>query len=564
MKFSDRLIRLFTPGINENEVEKKYKVFLYNLIAFFTLGILLISGIRSVYLENFTVSYGLIGFFIVIAFVIILIPPAKDFKKSANIIGIVYGFLFLYLFYFSHFFTISWIFILLYPLFIAAISEHRKIYLLSGIYILLTVPGFFMKDIFPGFQKSILVVAGFLASYFLMVSVLYYLKRFYTEELLESGNKLYNSIEEAREKNEFISTLSHQLRTSLSNILLVNNLVNSSKLDNKQKDLIDTLQASTNNLVDTVNKIVDVSKPDLVSAKEVSISFDPVNAIESIIKIFRNKKSLSIELNFSKSIDHYIIGDPVKIKQIMLNTLQSIILETDKYTQNLKISVIPEKGETEMIKMIFIFECCFKSRALPGFKNGECEPVTNGSHFDLSYTRKLIESHGGNLEENFIDNKYEFRIALDFAKDKTRKIEEQSTEKLIPATKEDVELRDANVLLVEDNLINQKIVILSLKNLVKSVDIANNGKEALDKFGKTRYDIILMDIQMPVMDGILATKKIREIESSSNSQTPIIAITANALAGDRENCLAVGMDDYISKPFQVDVLIQKMKNLLKV
>lgn len=126
-----------------------------------------------------------------------------------------------------------------------------------------------------------------------------------------------------------------------------------------------------------------------------------------------------------------------------------------------------------------------------------------------------------------------------------------------------VELENANVLLVEDNLINQKIVVLSLKKLVKNIDIANNGKEALDKFGTSRFDIILMDIQMPIMNGIVATKKIREIEASSNSHTPIIAITANALLGDKEECLAAGMDDYISKPFQIEVLIQKMKNLLK-
>jgi CheY-like chemotaxis protein len=132
----------------------------------------------------------------------------------------------------------------------------------------------------------------------------------------------------------------------------------------------------------------------------------------------------------------------------------------------------------------------------------------------------------------------------------------------IEAKSNPVELRDANVLLVEDNLINQKIVVLSIQKLVKSIDIANNGKEALDKFGTSKYDIILMDIQMPIMDGIIATKKIREIEQSTNTSTPIIAITANALAGDKEICLAAGMDEYISKPFQVEILIQKITKLL--
>ncbi len=126
-----------------------------------------------------------------------------------------------------------------------------------------------------------------------------------------------------------------------------------------------------------------------------------------------------------------------------------------------------------------------------------------------------------------------------------------------------VELKNANILLVEDNAINQKIIILSLKNMVKNIDIANNGKDALDKFGTSKYDLILMDIQMPVINGIVATKKIRELEATSNTQTPIIAITANALSGDKETCLAAGMNDYISKPFQVEVLVNKMKALLE-
>ena len=142
----------------------------------------------------------------------------------------------------------------------------------------------------------------------------------------------------------------------------------------------------------------------------------------------------------------------------------------------------------------------------------------------------------------------------------------QSETKIIPPInieQRKIDLKDANLLLVEDNLINQKIVVLSLKNLVNNIDIANNGKEALDKFGSIKYDIILMDIQMPIMDGITATKKIREVETNTHSHTPIIAITANALSGDKEICLAAGMNDYISKPFQIDILVQKMRDLLK-
>lgn len=123
-------------------------------------------------------------------------------------------------------------------------------------------------------------------------------------------------------------------------------------------------------------------------------------------------------------------------------------------------------------------------------------------------------------------------------------------------------LKDAKVLLAEDNIINQKIVLLSLQKVVRQIDVATNGKEALELFGLKQYDLILMDIMMPVMDGITATKKIREIEATTERHIPIIAVTANALAGDRENCLAAGVDDYIAKPFTAELMINKMKNLL--
>ncbi len=176
----------------------------------------------------------------------------------------------------------------------------------------------------------------------------------------------------------------------------------------------------------------------------------------------------------------------------------------------------------------------------------------------------MIQLLGGTLTTENFDYETLFSFDLSFQKSDIKLRKESAADipfaELKAAKK--VSLKDANVLLVEDNFINQKIVVLNLEKIVKNIDIAVNGKEALDKFGTSKYDIILMDIQMPVMDGILATKKIREIESSTNSFTPIIAITANAMSGDRETCLAVGMDDYISKPFQVGELVEKMKNLL--
>ena len=124
------------------------------------------------------------------------------------------------------------------------------------------------------------------------------------------------------------------------------------------------------------------------------------------------------------------------------------------------------------------------------------------------------------------------------------------------------ELKDINILLVEDNLINQKITLLTLKPLVNSIDTASNGQEAIEKLTTSNYDMVLLDIQMPVMNGIKAAVKIREMEAGSDTHIPIIAVTANAMIGDREKCLSAGIDEYLAKPFQPAVLIERIKEIL--
>ncbi len=174
---------------------------------------------------------------------------------------------------------------------------------------------------------------------------------------------------------------------------------------------------------------------------------------------------------------------------------------------------------------------------------------------------------GGHYSYKIADNKSVFRFTLPLtrvsADRKVSAVGERIRRLNIVSGKKDQKLlSEASILLVEDNIANQKIVIISLGSKVKNIDTAVNGKEALDMFGKSNYDIILMDIQLPVMDGITVSRKIREIEASTNRHTPIIAITANAMIGDKEKCLAAGIDDYLSKPFQPGKLLSMISKYL--
>ncbi len=379
-------------------------------------------------------------------------------------------------------------------------------------------------------------------------------------------NKLDRALEEAafetRSRDEFISRLSHQLRTSLNNITLVSNLVSDTKLNTEQRDLIDTILASTNNLVEAVNNIVKVSDISIRSVKESSIPYDIGSAVESILHLFPPSEYLNVEfeLHHDPTISNQVQGDPIRIKQMFLNLVENILKQARAdNTLSIHIHIINNRETENRIQLKFRILACLRA-------GEECLSGIPREQLDLSIPQKFVEIMGGELVTEVSDVQTELSFELEFQKSgvKIRKGTpgyQAGREALGQARK--VDLSDASILLVEDNIINQKIVILSLERIVKNVDVASNGKEALDKFGTANYNIILMDIQMPVMDGFLATKKIREIEASTNSFTPIIAITANAMSGDRETCLAAGMDDYISKPFQVDMLVEKMKSMLE-
>jgi CheY-like chemotaxis protein/signal transduction histidine kinase len=406
----------------------------------------------------------------------------------------------------------------------------------------------------------------------------------YIFEFISVSNKsgMKQSIKESKNeinrKNDFLSTLSHQIRTPLNNITLIYNLVDRSKLPPDQQDLFDTIIASTNNLVDVVNNMVQVSAIDIEKQEQDMVNFNVESTIENTLKIFKDQNKDKFEIDFKTLTKQlYYKGNPVRIKQLFLNLIENIV--KINYIEKIKLS-ISFSSQAEGLnysKLTFDINCPPIKLKKDGNDNyfvvsdNITLPISDvhQDYLDFGITRKIVQLYKGTFDI-FSGDRFTSIILSIYLQnvDKEpviipRVIQDGSIGQIFQIARSQ-RLEDANVLLVEDNSINQKIVILSLKNKVKNVEVANNGKEALDKFGTTKYDLILMDIQMPIMNGIIATKKIRELESSTSIQTPIIAITANALSGDKEACLAAGMNDYISKPFQVDILLQKMRNLLTI
>ncbi len=438
----------------------------------------------------------------------------------------------------------------------------------------------------PIFANRLAIVLGF-PFYVLGVSILIFFKYKQLHGLEQKTLELKNDI---KHQNELIAKLSHDIRTPLNNIVILSNILSNQIQDERQKDMINTILASSNNLMSTLNSMIDfLSREQTKEISEVKLPFDLQNALNNTFRLFATQSgTVGFSLKYDDRLPRTLIGDPVKLKQIFLNITESIIKNKSvpKVIMDIKVSKINDTREhVDIYTEIKINSPLLLHQAegiIPSISGDTSNTSLSNQVFiemlDLKIASKLIQEKGGKLnvrlssQDALINFNVRFALIPSALKEENIQVAQEpitneahlQTPVVTPkSSSSEVNLENANVLLVEDNLINQKIVILSLKKLVKNIDVAVNGKEALDKFGTSKYDIILMDIQMPIMNGYMAAKKIRELEASTNTHTPIIAITANALLGDKEECLAAGMDDYISKPFQIEVLIQKMRNLLK-
>ena len=476
---------------------------------------------------------------------------------------------------FLDFGTGSMVWFLIYPpltLYLLGIKKGSRVSLTFFILliILLLVPGLIPEN---STDYSLILRINFLLVFLFLylISTLYinYLNR--SVEMLRKSNEFI--IRENKKRDDFLTTLSHQIRTPLNDIVAFENILKKISVPTEDRELLEMIMASTNNLIQVVESITESGSFNIAEKKVTQQPFVLSEVLENMQDLLEKqyKKRLNIQFRQENIKPGKVIGDRILIKQVFLNVFECIIRNTPTSEINdvtVDVMVGTKDNKPALNVRFFSKKTTFdmdRFNRLLKLSDQGVRVVTSPEDFQyisLLFARNLCQLVNGSLTLHDVNGKTHIFISIPF-----RKVEEKLPEHLhgetteIPAfTKKD--LKEAIILLAEDNPINQKIVKISLDHFVKRIDVAQNGKEALDLYGKTKYDFILMDIQMPIMDGIVVTRKIREIESSTHTHTPIIAITANAMLGDKETCLSAGMDDYISKPFQIETLIGKMKDLL--
>ncbi|OFX27332.1 MAG: hypothetical protein A2041_08900 [Bacteroidetes bacterium GWA2_31_9b] len=578
MNFIDKIIGICT--VSADKIEPKSKIFLKSiLLSYFSIvsiAILVTFSIIAFLNSHILLSVIFLSISILVLINFITLRSTGNYTRASILFITIISVLALWLIYNGVTGKQGILLFSIFPALLILLLDQKKGSIASLIiFILIVIPLFFFETLnLPArytLNNNLLFVFLYLGFYFFMN--MYELLRVNLITVYEA--ELKQAETEIQSKEEFISKISHQIRTPLNNIVVITNMLTDSNIDEKQRDLIDTIQASTNNMVNVVNNISELSNVDVLQSKDYNQNFNLSSTLKNTINLFSNEESNDIffPLVINDELKYQLYGDPVKLKQIFLNLIENILKnsKSGKKTINLNVNKSAEYNDSVDISFGVStkdFVHIPEALRIQGIEKNK--KLRNGAFIkllDLNIANRIIESLGGTIDIEFSSDRFDFQFIIKFKKGDTIKEEIKEKEEFAEAyalSEEKINLKDANILLVEDNLINQKIVLLSLKKSVKNIDIANNGKEALDKFGLVKYDIILMDIQMPIMNGIITTKKIRSIEKSTNTHTPIIAITANALLGDKEECLAAGMDDYISKPFQIDTLIKKMDQQLNI
>lgn len=358
----------------------------------------------------------------------------------------------------------------------------------------------------------------------------------------------------AEKNEEVINSFSHKIREPLNNLVLLGNMLSETTASPKQQELVETFIASTGSMVEVVNELTMQTAGNITFERRGEIRFRLGPIIHDTIGLMklnrRHDQSVVVYDDHGEGDSEYR-GDPIILKQILIDLLSAAIsASAGRITIRIQVR---EAGEREGSQKV---EFTLTSNNPVVFIGEGRQPYPLAG--------RLIRDYGGSWQEATAGtgSYFVFYIFMHRADKVTKPVAASTLIKGMTAEKSRKEMKDLSILLVEDNPINQRITQLMLEPLVRKLEMARNGKEALDMFGTSRYDLILMDVQMPVMNGLVAAEKIRGLEMSTQGHVPIIAITANAMLGDREQCLAVGMDDYISKPIEPEVLIEKITALI--
>ncbi|UYL09436.1 ATP-binding protein [Bdellovibrio sp. SKB1291214] len=370
-------------------------------------------------------------------------------------------------------------------------------------------------------------------------------------------------------KSDFLTNMSHEIRTPLNGVIAMSELMAMTDLTEEQKEMLLTVQHSASHLLMIVDDILDFSKVEAGKMRVENVKFDLQDIVEQSIRSvmpFADSKNLKVTTMLPVDLRSSFNGDPGRICQVLLNLVGNAI----KFTEKGEISIALSAGKNINGKAVVRFEVADTGIGIPAnqldklFKafsqaDGSMTRKYGGTGLGLSIAHGLIDLMGGKIGVDSVEgqgSKFWFTVPLEMIGEEKKQVT------ATPSTATDVpSISGMHILVAEDNAVNQTIARAMLTKLGATCEVVENGRLAVEALANNKYDLVLMDCQMPEMDGYEATRTIRSNGRPEIHTIPIVALTAHAMAGDREKCLDAGMDDYLTKPIHMKNLAQAISDI---
>jgi signal transduction histidine kinase/DNA-binding response OmpR family regulator/HPt (histidine-containing phosphotransfer) domain-containing protein len=368
-----------------------------------------------------------------------------------------------------------------------------------------------------------------------------------------------------RLEHQFLANMSHEIRTPMNAVLGMTTLLLDSSLTTKQRDYLEAIQSSADNLLVIINDILDLSKLQAGKMELERIPFRLLDVTGHAMDIMRLKaegRGITLTEEIAESTPQVVIGDPARLSQVLMNLLSNALKFTEHGSVKILISAVTA-GERQMKVRIGVRDTGIGipheklNSIFDSFSQADAETSRKygGTGLGLTISRTLIELQGGHIgveSEPGKGSEFSFTIPYEVAGEDVL-VEPETTASIDAAS-----LRGMRVMLVEDNEYNQIVLTDTLRNMIPevSVELASNGLEAITLLQNFAFDLVLMDVQMPEMDGVEATKHIRTHLPRGKRDVPIIALTASVIKSEIDRCFAAGMNDYVPKPFKQDELFR--------